>query len=166
MKIYFCQKSYEYSYITGYEAVKESSQTKRKEWGFRLMLPLLLYLQNMKKVSLYLMTLLYVLAGINHFYNTPFYEAIMPVYIGYHTTLIYISGVCEIALGLLLLPKYTRKIAANLIILMLVVFLWIHVQMFIDYWHNHDKNLWVAAVRLPMQFVLIYWAFTFTKPAK
>lgn len=130
------------------------------------MLPLLLYLQNMKKVSLYLMALLYVLAGINHFYNTPFYEAIMPGYIGYHTTLIYISGACEIALGLLLLPKYTRKIAANLIILMLVVFLWIHVQMFIDYWHNHDKNLWVAAVRLPMQFVLIYWAFTFTKPAK
>jgi len=124
----------------------------------------ILYLQCMKKVSLYLISLLYVLAGINHFYNTHFYEAIMPNYIGYHIALIYISGLCEIALGLLLLPKYTRKTAANLIILMLVVFLWLHVQMFIDYWHNHDKHLWLATVRIPLQFVLIYWAFTFTKP--
>ena len=111
------------------------------------------------------MALLYTLAGINHFYNTPFYETIMPGYIGYHTALIYISGLCEMALGLLLLPQYTRKTAANLIILMLVVFLWLHVQMFIDYWQNHDKNLWLATVRLPLQLVLIYWAFTFTKPA-
>jgi len=117
----------------------------------------------MKKISLYLIIFLYVLAGINHFYNPHFYQAIMPAYIGYHTLLIYVSGVCEILFGLLLIPHYTRKIAAILIILMLVVFLWLHIQMLIDYWKNNDKYLWFAIIRIPLQFVLIWWAYSFVR---
>jgi uncharacterized membrane protein len=120
----------------------------------------------MKKLSLYLMALLYVLAGINHFLNLHFYEAIMPVYVGYHTFLIYLSGVCEIVLGLLLLPIFTRKIAAILIIIMLVVFLWLHIQMLVDFCKNNDKHLWIAILRIPLQFVLIWWAYTFTRQSK
>lgn len=116
----------------------------------------------MKKLSLYLIVALYVLAVINHFINTHFYEAIMPTYIGYHTPLIYISGVCEIVLGLLMLPLSTRKTASILITLMLVVFLWLHIQMLIDYWQSNDKHLWLAIVRVPVQFFLIWWAYTFT----
>jgi uncharacterized membrane protein len=118
----------------------------------------------MKKLSLYLIIALYVLAGINHFYNPHFYEAIMPAYLGYHTFLIYISGVCEIVLGLLLIPHSTRRIAAIIIIIMLIVFLWLHVQMLIDYWRSGDKNLWFVIIRIPLQFVLIWWAYTFTHP--
>jgi uncharacterized membrane protein len=118
----------------------------------------------MKKTSLYLMILLYVLAGANHFFNTHFYEAIMPVYIGFHMPLIYISGVFEIILGLLLIPHYTRKIAAILIVIMLTVFLWLHIQMLVDYWKSNDKHLWIAIVRLPLQFILIWWAYLFTRP--
>jgi len=117
----------------------------------------------MKKFSLYLMIALYVLAGANHFYNTHFYEAIMPAYIGYHQLLIYVSGVCEIILGLLLIPNYTRKIAAVLISIMLIVFLWLHIQMLIDFWKNNDKHLWIAIVRIPVQFVLIWWAYSFAR---
>jgi uncharacterized membrane protein len=117
----------------------------------------------MKKLSLYLIIALYVLAGINHFIHPHFYEGIMPEYIGYHSFLITLSGVCEIILGLLMIPKATRKIAAWLITLMLTVFLWIHVQMLIDYWKNKDKDLWIAIIRLPLQLVLIWWAYTFTK---
>jgi uncharacterized membrane protein len=117
----------------------------------------------MKKLSLYLMTLLYILAGANHFYNLPFYETIMPAYIGYHKFLIYVSGVCEIILGLMLIPLYTRKIAAMLIIAMLIVFLWLHIQMLIDFWKSNDKHLWIAVIRIPLQFVLIWWAYSLTK---
>jgi uncharacterized membrane protein len=120
----------------------------------------------MKRLSLYLIVALYVLAGINHFINTHFYEAIMPAYIGYHTLLIYISGVCEIVLGLLMLPQSTRKTASILITLMLVVFLWLHIQMLIDYWQSNDKHLWIAIVRVPIQFFLIWWAYSFTRPTK
>jgi uncharacterized membrane protein len=118
----------------------------------------------MNKLSLYLITVLYVLAGINHFINPNFYEAIMPAYIGYHAPLISISGVCEIMLGLLMLPISTRKVAATLITAMLVVFLWLHIQMFIDYWNTNNKHLWVAIVRIPVQFFLLWWAYTFVRP--
>jgi uncharacterized membrane protein len=117
----------------------------------------------MKKVSLCLMILLYVLAGINHFLSPGFYEGIMPAYIGYHKLLISISGVCEILFGLLLIPSSTRKMAAMLIALMLIVFLWLHIQMLIDYWNNHNKNLWFAIIRIPVQFVLIWWAYSFSR---
>jgi uncharacterized membrane protein len=118
---------------------------------------------SMKHISLYLMAVLYILAGTNHFYNPHFYEAIMPAYISYHAQLINISGVCEIILGILLMPQFTRKIAAIFIILMLIVFLWLHIQMLIDYWKNNDKHLWIAIIRVPLQFVLIWWAYSFAQ---
>jgi uncharacterized membrane protein len=88
----------------------------------------------------------------------------MPSYIGYHTTLIYISGICEIILGLLMLPTATRKVAAILITTMLIVFLWLHIQMLVDYWNSSNKHLWIAIARLPLQFFLIWWAYTFVYP--
>ncbi len=114
----------------------------------------------MKNISFYLMILLYILAGANHFYNPHFYDAIMPAYIGYHMLLIYVSGACEILLGALLIPQYTRKIAAILIIIMLIVFLWLHVQMVIDYWKSGNQYFWLAILRIPLQFVLIWWAYS------
>ena len=58
----------------------------------------------MKKVSLYLMALLYVAAGINHFVSTSAYMEIMPAYIPWHLFFVYLTGVMELALGILLLP--------------------------------------------------------------
>ncbi len=120
----------------------------------------------MKKLSLYLMALLYVLAGAYHFINPNFYEAILPSYIGYHSFLIFFSGVCEFLLGIFLIPLFSRRIAAILITFMLTVFLWLHVQMLIDYWKSSDKHLWLAIIRIPIQFILIWWAYSFTKRTK
>lgn len=121
----------------------------------------------MKKLSLYLIAFLYVLAGLNHFFNINFYETIMPTYIGYHKQLILISGVCEIVLGLLMIPRTTRKMAATLITLMLILFLWLHIQMLVDFLKSHDKHLWIAILRIPLQFILIAWAYSFVRsPSK
>jgi uncharacterized membrane protein len=63
----------------------------------------------------------------------------------------------------MLLFKKTRKIAAWLIIAMLVAFMPVHIQMLLD---NFDKGgilLWISITRLPLQFVLIYWAFRVSK---
>ncbi|HXP52927.1 MAG TPA: MauE/DoxX family redox-associated membrane protein [Bacteroidia bacterium] len=120
----------------------------------------------MKKLSLYSMALFYLLAGINHFYSSNFYETIMPAYIGYHKLLIEISGVVEILLALILIPNYTRRIAATLIAVMLVIFLWLHIQMLIDFWSKDNKHLWIAILRVPMQFILIWWAYSFTSVMK
>jgi len=109
------------------------------------------------------MALLYVAAGINHFINPGFYQKIMPPYLPYHAALIYISGVCEIMFAVLLLPSKTRRAGAWLIILLLIFVFPANIQMAMDLYKNEDPYLWAALLRLPLQFVLIWWAYTFAK---
>jgi uncharacterized membrane protein len=61
-----------------------------------------------KSISLYAMSLFYVLAGVNHFTSTDLYLAIIPPYLPYHLELVYLSGAIEIILGLLLLTVKTN----------------------------------------------------------
>ncbi len=79
-----------------------------------------------KKLSLILIVLLYVGAGINHFLNPGFYVSIMPPYIPAHWLMVTLSGIAEVMLGLALIPKGTRRIAAILIAVMLVLFIPVH----------------------------------------
>jgi uncharacterized membrane protein len=112
-----------------------------------------------KKISLVLMSLLYILAGINHFVHPLFYIDIVPHYFPEAALMVSASGVCEFVFGLFLFPAATRKSAAWLIILMLIVFFTVHVQMIIDNYPTQGKSFWIAVIRFPLQFVLIYWAF-------
>ncbi|WP_086593756.1 DoxX family protein [Hymenobacter crusticola] len=109
------------------------------------------------------MSLLYIATGINHFVHPSFYEAIMPSWMPWHGPLVLLSGLCEVFLGLFLLPIATRRLSASLIILMLIVFLPVHVQMLVDAWHSQSPNLWVHILRIPLQFVLIWWAKQYTR---
>lgn len=117
----------------------------------------------MKRLFLYLMSGFYTLAGINHFLNPSFYLSIMPEWMPLHEFLVYLSGAAEIVLGLLLIPVHTRKMASLLIIAMLIIlFFLIHIPMAITFWKESNSLLWVALVRLPIQFVLIAWAWMYT----
>jgi uncharacterized membrane protein len=116
-----------------------------------------------KKISLYSMAALYLLAGINHFVNPDFYKKIMPPWLPWHYSLIFISGVAEIVLGLLLLPVQTRRLAAWGIIILLIVVFPANVQMMLNYQQENNPYLWIAVVRLPLQILLIMWAYQFAK---
>ncbi|HET6991478.1 MAG TPA: DoxX family protein [Bacteroidia bacterium] len=117
-----------------------------------------------RKTLFWLMPALYILAGIYHFINPEFYNGLMPQWLPYHLPLIYLSGVVEFLLGVLLIPKQTRIISAWLIIAMLTVFFFvIHIPMTIIFYQNHNPRLWIAIVRLPIQFYLIWWAMKYTK---
>lgn len=105
------------------------------------------------------MAFVYVAAGINHFLNPAFYLKIIPPYLPWHPELVYISGVCEILLGIGVIPLKTRKAASLLIIAMLLVFLVLHVQMLIDTYREGGVLFWIAVFRLPLQFVLIRWSW-------
>jgi uncharacterized membrane protein len=120
-------------------------------------------MSRFKTVSLYIMAVLYVFAGLNHFVNPGFYNDIMPKYILFPEFMVELSGVAEIALGILLIPKKTREVSAKLIMVMLIVFLIVHVQMLVDYIRNEDKLLWLVIARIPLQFVLIWWAGVFVR---
>ncbi|MBF9252776.1 DoxX family protein [Pontibacter sp. 172403-2] len=118
----------------------------------------------MKRIALYLMVLLYVAAGVIHFTTPGFYLNIMPDWLPTHQLLLNLSGIAEIILGLLLLPRQTRPLAAWLIIIMLVVFLLlIHIPMTLDYWQNNTPGLWLTIARIPLQFLLIWWAWQYTR---
>jgi len=120
----------------------------------------------MKKLSLYAMSFLYVAAGINHFINTSIYLTIMPFYLPYPRELIYVTGVFVIVLGMLIVLKNTRRTAAWLIIILLILIFPANIQMTMDYFNNNDPQLWVVALRLPLQILLMWWAWLFTKRTK
>ena len=117
----------------------------------------------MRIFLLYLMALAYVAAGIYHFVNPRFYQKIMPPYLPYHVPLIYVSGICEIVFALLLLPESTRPIGAWLIIALLIAIFPANIQMAVDFWHRKSSYLWIAIARLPLQFILIWLAWIYTK---
>ena len=62
--------------------------------------------------------------------------------------------------NLLLLPT-TRKMAAWLIILLLIAIFPANIQMMLHYMDENNPRLWMAVVRLPLQVLLIWWAYGF-----
>ena len=114
----------------------------------------------MKEISLYVMTVLYIAAGVNHFLNPRFYLRIIPPQLPYHDGINKISGICEVVFALLLLPMATRHIAAWLIIVLLVAIFPANICMAIKWQRKHHPKLWIAYARLPLQLVLIWWALS------
>jgi uncharacterized membrane protein len=110
-----------------------------------------------------LLALFFVLAGINHFRQTGFYLRMMPPYVPWHLAMVQISGVAEVALGvLLLIPAASRIAAWGLIALLIAVFpanlqMALHPDTFPEF---SPRALWL---RLPLQAVLIAWACWYTR---
>lgn len=105
-----------------------------------------------------------MLAGANHFIHTEFYVSIMPPYLPWHAALVYLSGAAEILLGSMLFFRRTERLAAWGMIALIVavtpanVHMAVHSELYPDY---SPAALWA---RLPLQGVLIAWAFWFTRP--
>jgi uncharacterized membrane protein len=99
-----------------------------------------------------------IYAGIQHFIKPDFFNAFVPDILVYKTCIIYISGIAEILLGILLLiPKYMHTAATGTFILM-VMFLPIHI---FDVFSRTPAigSHKAALIRLPIQFVLIALAY-------
>jgi uncharacterized membrane protein len=105
---------------------------------------------------------LFLVAGVGHFVRTDFFVKIMPAYLPLHRELVYSSGAFEIILGLLLLlPRTTRLAAWGLVALLIAVFP-ANIYMF-----QHQELFQVSPVvlllRLPLQALLILWAWIYTR---
>ncbi len=111
-------------------------------------------------LSLYVMASLYVVAGLFHFVKPQMYEGIIPPYLPNPRALVLLSGFFEVAFGVGLLFEETREFAAWGIILMLLAFLPAHVYM-LQSEKFRKVPRWALWVRIPLQFLLMYWAYQF-----
>lgn len=121
-------------------------------------------MRTFKQITRWLCGLLYIAAGINHFVSPDLYVPMMPDYLPWHLALVYLSGVAESLLGaLLLVPRTSRWAAWGLIALLLAIFP-ANINMAI----HPDQFDWATPtalyLRLPMQAVLIAWAWWYTRP--
>lgn len=107
--------------------------------------------------------ILFIAAGLNHFVNTAFYIGIMPPYIPFHRELVYITGVAEIVLGILVIvPRTAAPAAWGLILLMILMFpANLHMALHPDLFPRFRPL--ALYLRLPVQGLLIAWAYAYCR---
>jgi uncharacterized membrane protein len=116
------------------------------------------------------MGLVYVLAGVLHFVAPETYERVVPPQFPRPRTLVYLSGIAEIVLGIGVLFERTRRPSAWGLVALLVAVFPANVYMAtgdeFDPWDlpaqlrdPHDTALWA---RLALQAVLVAWAWWYT----
>ena len=114
----------------------------------------------MEKIGLYLMALLYSFAGIMHFIKPKLYKRIIPPIFKNKDLINTLSGAAEIILAVGLLTPYRSYAAMGIILLLIAVFP-------ANVYHLQQKGagmnvpLWVLRLRLPLQGLLIWWAYLY-----
>jgi uncharacterized membrane protein len=104
------------------------------------------------------LALFLIYAGVQHFIKPAFYEPFVPAFLPAKTIIVYISGVVEVVLGvLMLIPKYT-KLGASGIMWLMIAFLPIHIWDLISETPAIGSHK-AAMIRLPFQFLFIAWAY-------
>ncbi len=122
-------------------------------------------MNRIKTLTRHLLGVLFILAGVNHFVNTAMYVSIMPPYLPWHVELVYLSGMAEIGLGALLLPRRYAKFAAWGLIALCVAVFPANLQMALHADLYASLPTWGLWLRLPLQGLLIAWLWCYTKDA-
>tara|TARA_Y100000385_G_scaffold105154_1_gene108995 strand:- start:397 stop:771 length:375 start_codon:yes stop_codon:yes gene_type:complete len=119
-------------------------------------------MRKYKTISYYLFGVLYITAGALHFVNPDFYMKIMPPYLPFHLTLVYLSGLVEILLGIGLIYGPIRQYAAwGIIALLLAVF---PANIYLAFNEGAQESLGTNQlealwIRFPIQLMLIIIAW-------
>ncbi len=90
------------------------------------------------------------------------YLRIMPDYIPHHKAMVFWSGLFEVIGGVGLLIPFVRYQAAWGLILLLIAVFPANIDMFVKAFQKQGFSslyTWGTLLRLPLQFVLIYWVY-------
>jgi uncharacterized membrane protein len=119
----------------------------------------------MRTALRWILTVFMVVAGANHFVMPDTYLGMMPSFLPAPLALVYLSGIAEIAGGLGLILPATRRLAAWGIIALLVAVFPANLNMAINHLPlgTHEVPGWALWARLPLQVVMIAWAWMFTR---
>jgi uncharacterized membrane protein len=112
----------------------------------------------------------YVFAGVSHFTQAGFFRQIVPPFLPNPALVVVVSGIAEIVLGALVMVPATRRMAAWGIIALLIA-VWpanfyqaLYNPTLVDppAWIGHPTQT-ALLIRLPLQLVLMYWAWRYTR---
>lgn len=114
-------------------------------------------MKNIKSILTFLLGIFIVLGGVGHFVNPAMYLGFIPDFLP-KTIILYASGVGEIFIGLCVFIPRLRSVGTLGILVLMLAFLPLHVA---DVFKDNPAigSHQLALVRLPLQFVLIAWAW-------
>ena len=118
---------------------------------------------KIKPFSIIIMSLFYIIAGINHFINPVWYIRIVPPILPFKIVIVYITGILEIILGSLLFFTNTRFIAGWGLVILLFAIYPANIYVALTNGEAMDTTPIIAWGRLPFQFALIALAYWHSK---
>ena len=103
--------------------------------------------------------------GFKHFTDIDFFLVIVPPYIPYPELMVYISGLFEIVLGVLLIPRKTRKYGALGLLVLLIAVFPANIYLFTSEiaQNTFGVSRQDALIRLPFQVPLLLLAYWLSK---
>jgi uncharacterized membrane protein len=126
-----------------------------------------------KRVLRWVLAGLMISAGVLHFTAERFFSQIVPPFLPAARLLVWVSGVFEIALGLMLLVPRTRRLAGLGLVALYIAVFPANIYMAVENVQLHGMPSWYEQpsplalwLRLPLQVVLILWALWVSKPAR
>jgi uncharacterized membrane protein len=116
------------------------------------------------RLSRRLLAAFFIGAGVNHFVNPRFYEAIVPPSLqGEAGRVVQISGVAEIAGGLGVLLPFTRRLAGAGLVALLAAIFPANLYMAREPERFSRVPRWALYARLPLQPLMMAWAWRATR---
>ena len=112
---------------------------------------------DITKVLIYVYVIFFIGAGVNHFLNPQFYDAIVPQFIPFPRLVHLITGVLEIIIPLFLLTRFRKEAALIMIIFLILIYganlyVWVNNLPYGRTYFSNQQHF----IRLLLQILYIY----------
>lgn len=110
----------------------------------------------------YLLGLIMILSGFNHFRAPKKYENLIPSFFPAPSSMVLLSGIIEMILGLMLLTQESQKLAAWGIMIMTMLYLTVPFYMLKQDNESIEYPKWIWLLCIIIQFGFLGWASIYT----
>ena len=112
---------------------------------------------DITKVLIYVYVIFFIGAGVNHFLNPQFYDAIVPQFIPFPRIVHQFTGVLEIIIPLFFLTRFRKEAALIMIIFLILIYganlyVWVNNLPYGRTYYSHQQHF----IRLLLQILYIY----------
>ena len=112
---------------------------------------------DITKVLIYVYVIFFIGAGVNHFLNPQFYDAIVPQFIPFPRLVHQITGVLEIIIPLFLFTRFRKEAALIMIIFLILIYganlyVWVNNLPYGRTYFSNQQHF----IRLLLQILYIY----------